>query len=113
MKKGFLLNSGSKNRTKKDNLVFNEVRDNLNKSLGTLADDATFVKNITDDKEKMKTMMTPKFQIALKLFQTSPQEALKKYGKDKEVMEILRWATGQIGNELIRRGKMIKTKTTL
>merc|ERR1712218_332725 len=58
----------------------------------------------------MKLMMTPKFQSALKKFQSDPQGALELYGNDPEIMETIRWFSGRMGDEILKRGEAEEQK---
>jgi len=111
-KSKLLISNNQKEAEKKEGKVFDDVQEAMKKATGDLHKDADFVESIVDDEERMKIMMTPKFQAALKAFQNNPSEALQTYGQDAEIMSVIRWFSGRMGDELTKRGESEEKKET-
>jgi len=104
-KSKLLIRNEQKESKKVEGGVHDDVQKAMKAATGDLHKDADFVQSIISDEERMKIMVKPKFQAALKKFQSNPAEALKIYGDDEEIMGVIRWFSGKMGNEMMKRSK--------
>lgn len=95
-------NDTKENETK--NLISDEVREAMRKHTGSLTDDANFIEEMLKDEDKMNIMMKPDFFKAISEFERDPKKALEKYKNNKEIIDTIRWFSGKMGNEMIKRG---------